>query len=117
MFNQASKSAYVRNTCNQNVGKLTGEGGSFTLDDHRFHELVAGGKYTVDYCGIPWERTGKMAFTFDYSEGFEIYTSGDYIVFENMKTNAVDRKEKVPPNGRVSVAISESGGKLVLSIN
>ena len=115
MINKTSKLVYIRNTCNQNVGKFTSEGGSFTLDDHQFHELVAGRKYTVDFCGIPWEGSGKMAFTLDYSEGWEIYTHDDKIMFENMKTSEVDRTETVP-GGRVTVSISESGGKLVVSI-
>ena len=116
VINSTANSVYIKNTCHQNAGNLTGVGGggSFTLDDHRFHELLAGITYNASSFGIPWEGTGKITFTMDYSAGWEIYTSSNDIVFENMKTGQVDHKK--PIQSDVTLVATESGGKLVVSI-
>ena len=116
VINNTEASVYIKNTCTTNVGKFTGKKGSFTLDDHRYHELLAGERYSVDSCGIPWEGSGKIIFTMNYSEGWEIYTSGDNIKFEDMKTGKVDRSEHIP-QGTVTVAATESGGKFAVNIS
>ena len=116
VINRTTKSVYIKNTCHQNVGNLTGVGGggSFTLGDYSFHELLAGITYDASSFAIPQEGTGKITFTMDYSEGFEIYTSSNDIVFENMKTGQVDHKE--PIQSDVTFVATESGGKLVVSV-
>ena len=114
-----SKDVFIKNSCTSNVGllKLPSEGIEFTLDDHRWKTLHGGKSYEVQHCGVPWQGSGAISFSFDKVKGYELYVKNDVAQLENMEDSS-DVTADAKMGSNVTITLKDgSDGRVKLDID
>lgn len=102
IYNNTDSQWYLRSVDSSHNGVLTGDGGSFPLDDLNYHALTPKSKFHAQWCGIPWYYQGShyKAMSLDKQKNVQFYTSQsdgtNWIYFLDGLTGNPVARQKAP---------------------